>query len=220
MVRYGIFNKKILSFDGVDDYVNCGNPVVTGTFSVEALVKVLDTNIRDIVGTRSPTDYSFDIKFKDGNTIHGDIGSGSGWITNVADASFDYKLDTWYDVVYMVTPTGYTIYVNGNQVGSGSYTEDTPVFSDANHEIAIGNSAVTGGEYFYGDIALVRTYNRALTQSEINQNFTNGFEATSITNGLVLELIHSTIDEVNSLWDDNSGNGNNGTIYGAKVIYT
>ena len=157
-----------LSFDGSDDYVNCGNPVITGTFTVEAWAQVATTSLRTIIGTRSPSDAGFDMKFQNGNSIHGDIGNGTTWITTAADASFNYQLNTWYHLAYVVTPTGYTIYVNGNQVGSGSYAQNTPVFSDANHAIAIGAYEVRGGEYFFGLIDEVRIYNRALSAAEIS----------------------------------------------------
>jgi hypothetical protein len=168
--KYG----KALSFDGVDDYVDCGKPTITGTFTVVAWAKVNDTGVRAVIGTRSPSDCGFDFKFQNGNVIHGDIGNGSGWITTSADAPFNYSLNTWYQVAYVVTKTGYIIYVNGNQIASGSYSESTPVLSDANHAITIGNTAVGGGEWFKGTIDEVRIYNRALSADEIKQHYIHG----------------------------------------------
>jgi hypothetical protein len=164
-----------LSFNGINNYVNCGNPVITGTFTVGAWARVATTSPQTIIGTRSPSDISFDMKFQNGNQIHGDIGNGTSWITTSADASFNYQLNTWYHIVYVVTSTGYTIYVNGNQAGSGSYAQNTPVFSDANHAIAIGAFMVTGGEYFSGLIDDTRVYNRALSADEIANQYKDGY---------------------------------------------
>ena len=166
---------KAQSFDGTNDYINCGTPTITGTFTVEAWAKVSDNNNRQIVGTRSPNEYSFDFKFMSGNKIHGDIGNGSSWITITADASFSYSLNTWYHIVYVVTTTGYTIYANGNQVGSGSYSSTTPIFSDANHKITIG--AYLGSppsEYFYGTIDEVRISNTNRSAAWIKASYNSG----------------------------------------------
>ena len=189
---------KAQDFDGTNDYINCGTPTITGTFTVEAWAKVSDNNNRQIVGTRSPNECSFDFKFISGNKIHGDIGNGSKWITITADASFSYSLNTWYHIVYVVTTTGYTIYANGNQVGSGSYSSTTPIFSDANHKITIG--AYLGSppsEYFYGTIDEVRISNTARSaawikasyNSENNSLVSYGSEEAIITNRRRLLII-------------------------------
>ena len=163
-----------IQFDGKDDYVDCGNPVVTGTFTVTAWAKVLDNDANAIVGTRGPTENSFDMKFSSGSLIHGDIGNGNNWITIAADASFVYSLDTWYHIVYVVTTTGYTIYINGNEESSGSYSVDTPIFSDANHTIAIGDYKVGGTEDFNGSIDDVRIYNYARSEEQIRMDYQAG----------------------------------------------
>jgi len=153
--------------DGTN-YITAGNPVITGAFTVAAWVKVSDTGVRGIAGTRGPGDYGFDMKLHNGNQIHADIGTDTGWITTFADASFTYSTGTWYHIVYVVTQTGYTIYANGNNVGSGSYASTTPVFSNATHTIQISGIGVgMGGERFYGLIDEVRIYNRALNASEV-----------------------------------------------------
>jgi len=161
--KYG----KALLFDGVDDYVSVTpQGSVSGQFTVVAWVNVADTSARAIVGTRSPTDYSFDFKLQNGNIIHGDIGNGASWITTSADASFTYSLNTWYQIVYVVNTTSYTIYVNGQQVGSGTYAANTPLLFDSNHQIKIGQFG-GGGEFFNGMIDEVRIFNRALSPSEV-----------------------------------------------------
>jgi len=171
-----------LSFDGTNDYVKAGYPVITGTFTVAVWAKVQDTSARCMVGTRSPIECSFDMKFTSGNLIHADIGTGNGsvWITTAADASFSYSINTWYHIVYVVTPTGYTIYANGNQVGSGLYAENTPVFSNADHEIAIGAYRTLGGENFYGFIDGVRIYKRALSAKEIRWLYQEPFAGIDV----------------------------------------
>jgi prepilin-type N-terminal cleavage/methylation domain-containing protein len=165
--------KNTLSFDGSTGYVDCGNPVITGTFTAEAWVFIRTAeNESTFVGTRDPQDCSFDMKFSYG-TIHGDIGDGTDWLTTEADVAYDYKLNTWYHIVYVVTPTGYTIYLNGNNVASGSYAASNPVFSDASHTIKIGQVGYEE-EYFDGLIDEVAIYNRALSDREIMGHYEMG----------------------------------------------
>ena len=202
-----------LSFNGSNNYINAGNPVITNNFTVEAWAKVATTSPRSIIGTRNPSDASFDFKFKDGNLIHGDIGNGTTWITTAADASFNYQLNTWYHLAYVVTPTGYTIYVNGNQVGSGSYAANTPVFSDANHAIAIGAYRITGGEYFSGLIDEPRIYNRALTADEIKTHYNAGLDKLGLVS-------YWAMDENATTTAYDSQSTNNGTLYNSPTWQT
>jgi hypothetical protein len=171
-----------LGFNGGSQYVNAApSGSLSGTFTVMGWANPSNTNPMDIVGTRGPGEYSFDMKFANGNLIHGDIGNGSSWITTSADASFSYTTGTWYHVAYVVTPTGYSIYVNGVLVGSGTYGTSTPLLYDSNHPIKIGQYG-GGSEYFNGMIDEVRIYNRALNAAEIAACFTDsGVAAPSIS---------------------------------------
>jgi hypothetical protein len=162
------------SFNGSSDYISISpSTTVTGTFTVEAWAKPEGIERNNIFCTRRPTEYSFDMKFKDGNLIHGDIGNGSSWITTAADAEYHYKPGNWYHVAYVVTSTSYTIYVNGEKVGSGTYTSDTPVLIDSNHGINIGRYS-GGTEYFNGAIDEVRISNVARSASEIYESYNIG----------------------------------------------
>lgn len=140
---------------------------LSGSFTVMAWGKPSSAATMDLVGTRGPSDYSFDMKFMGGNKIHSDIGNGAtSWITTAADANFTYSAGQWYHVAYVVTPTSYTIYVNGNQVSSSTYASNTPLLYNPTHYIYIGQSG-GGNEFFNGNIDDVRIYSRALSATEI-----------------------------------------------------
>lgn len=142
---------------------------VSGTFTVSVWAKPLDTGTRTFFSSRVGGN-NFDAKFMGGNLIHGDIGSGSSWIDTTADASFNYALNTWYEVTYVVTPTGYTIYEDGNKVGEGTYATSDPLLYATSSQFGVDQS----GEYFYGDVADMRIYNRALSASEIKAIYEAG----------------------------------------------
>jgi hypothetical protein len=97
---------------------------LSAPFTIEEWVKPANLNYYyGLFSSRSPSDESFDAMLT-GSGIHGDIGSGSSWITTSANASYSYSANTWYDFVYAVTSSGYTIYVDGSQIGSGRGTPE------------------------------------------------------------------------------------------------
>jgi RHS repeat-associated protein len=144
---------------------------MTGTFTVEALVKPDDaTATMSIVGTRD-TGYGFDMKLMKGNLLHADIGNGSVWLTATADAAFNYRAGQWYDIVYVVTPTGYSIYVNGAAIGAGTYsTSGTPILVNSTHHLFIGQAG-NGTEWFKGTIDEVSLYTGALTARQVAAHY-------------------------------------------------
>ncbi len=157
-----------LEFDGAQNYVAINmDSSLTGTFTVEAWVKPnAPTAVIGVVGSRTPSaDYGFDFKFQGGNKIHGDIGDDQGWLTTQADVPFTYAVGFWYHVAYVVTPKGYTIYVNGVAIGSGKY-DGLPLLWDKSHPLRIGETGA-GGEYMQGAIDEVRIWKKARTQIDI-----------------------------------------------------
>ena len=70
--------------------------------------------------------------------------------------------------------------------------------------------------YFKGPIGSVLIYNRALSDSEIEYIYKHPYNP--ILSGCVLWLSPENVDESAGVWRDKSGNGNNGTIYGAQAM--
>ena len=79
--------------------------------------------------------------------------------------------DTWYQLVGVWTGSGTQLYVNGELVDSDSGslgdTENNVPFEIGRNTAASG----AGGNFFTGNQAGCKIYNRALTASEIQQNF-------------------------------------------------
>jgi hypothetical protein len=171
-----------LAFDGVNSratYDVVGADALSGSYTVAAYVKYTGVSVsaggtvRTYFGTRGPGEMSFDAKLIDANKVHGDLGTGGAWVTTAADANFNYNLNQWYHVAYAVNSPGqYFIYVDGNLVGGASLPGNvTPLLLfDANHDIAVGSAAASGGnagELFQGLIDNVGIYNTALSQAEV-----------------------------------------------------
>jgi len=190
---YSIFTESnsnsSLSFDGLNDQVltNTGSGSLSGTFTIEMWIKPNSNAMGStlaIAGSRGPVEFGCDFKLQDGNLIHGDIGNGSGWITTVADAAFAYNAGQWYHIAYVVTNTGFTIYADGNIIGSGSFG-GAPLLFNPTHNLVIGNGGTNiTGENFDGNIDEVRVWNVARTQTQIqNHRF---FELSGTESGLIL----------------------------------
>lgn len=142
---------------------------LSAPYTVECWAKPGNTTAAmSMLGSRvgaSPS--TFDMKFMPGR-IHGDIGTGAAWLTTAADANFAYNANTWYHIAYAVTSTGYSIYANGNLIGSGTYASATPVLCSSTATLFIGQYG--SGEYFNGNLDEVRIWNTARSQADIQAN--------------------------------------------------
>jgi len=145
-----------------------GTDAVSGPWSVALWARGnTGGNVGSFFGTRGPSDMSFDAKWDTGARIHGDIGSGGVWLTTAADVAFDNQANNWHHVAYSVTPTGYTIYGNGQFLASGSYGASTPLLFNSTHDIAVGANSTALGENFDGRVDEVHVYNHAISQAEV-----------------------------------------------------
>jgi hypothetical protein len=197
-----------LSFNGAGQYVSISTTgSLTGTFTVEAWARVYDpTSPLTVVGSRSPLDWGFDCTFWQGHLLHGDIGKGNGWVTIAADANYTYSTGVYYHVAYVVTPTNYTIYADGQPVGGGSYSFSNPVLYDANHRLVIGS--IGAGQYMVGQIDEVRIWNTARSASEIQTSMQG--KLTGSESGL---MGYWPFDEgAGTTTEDLSGHGFTGTL--------
>jgi Concanavalin A-like lectin/glucanases superfamily/FG-GAP-like repeat len=158
---------------GSGNYVSIGTTSsLTGTFTLELWANPdRATNSSVLVGSGN---HGFNFRLQQGTKIHGEIGNGTSWITTNADVAFPYSTNAWYHLAYVVTPTSYTIYANGTQVGAGSYVADNPVlYDDTTHSLYIGWSGLSlnqRSEYMNGEIDEVRMWNTARNASQIQTN--------------------------------------------------
>jgi len=119
---------------------------------------------------------------------------------------------TWYHIAGVYDGAKQRVYVNS--------AEDSNVLSwsgllkEGNNNQAVGAGFVGSATYLNGSIALVRIYNRALAQAEIRHNMYRW--GSPVKDGLVLWLAEDTINP--PTWNDKSGCGNDGTIYGAVKV--
>ena len=137
-------------------------------------------------------------------------------VTNVllTDADGNARRLVFKDLVYDVGWHHFLVRYDGSKI---ELIDNSNVIAYKSYTYGVydyGERLLRIGQYFQGFIGFVRIYNRALSDSEIEWNFENPYEPVS--DGLVLWLL---MDEgEGDVVYDKSGNGNDGTIYGAEWV--
>ena len=171
-------NQGSIVFDGVDDYVTKTSWISppTNTLTIGCWVKFSD-NLND----RYLLSFGRDIGGSTGglalfaygfNSISDvlifEFGSGIGRVSSGIVPS----LNIWYYLIVTADATNVKFYLNGelkntSSQGSGAITS-SPTLSIGSYV----NSSGTPGTYFYaGNISQVSIYSRALTATEVLQNY-------------------------------------------------
>ncbi len=168
---YNSANGGSIVFDGVDDYVNCGSGVITTTtITVNAWIKLnINNDYQHVVDSSSNTWHLAILNngkayFYDGSTYHT---SGSTLNTNM-----------WYMITGVKTLTTNNIYVNG--ILSDSLLSSNPVPTNTLN-LARWQGTIPPSRYLNGNIPSVQIYNRALSATEVLQNY----NATKTRFGLI-----------------------------------
>jgi hypothetical protein len=197
-----------IRFSGINTTVALGGTTpIGGDFTIELWLKPADlAGGRGVLGSRNPTDYSFDLKLGDGKRIDADIGSGSTWLSTPSTISFNYAADSWFHLAYVLTPTNYTVFANGEKLGSGNLSGGLPLLRDGNHRLFLGWSGFPN-EYFKGDLSEIRIWNVARTGRQIANNFTRHVRSAP---GLV--AYYPCDEKGGTVLHDATGNGNDGIL--------
>jgi len=153
-------NGGSIVFDGVDDYVTLGNP---------SLLDILNFTICAWAKSNTFTNYQ-NIIFK-GNTSTGQYGialnSIGDWTIqpNVSFTGDIITLNTWNFFVGTYNGTQITAYRNGMQKQQYNIAQ-----SNYGNIVTIG-ADTANNRFFNGNIPSVQIYNRALSASEVLQNY-------------------------------------------------
>lgn len=178
-VGYSSSNGGTLTFDGVNDYVNMGNifNFGTGDFTYEVVVLYNNLTSNASGATIGKDNYSGTNTYKgvlinisDGiNFETRNIINGSGPDNKVKYPQSNLSTNTWYIVNGIRNNNVLQLYVNG--ILRNSTTESTPTDITNSQSLRIGSLSDSSSQNLNGKIGLVRTYNRALSDSEVLQNF-------------------------------------------------
>ena len=152
---YSSANSGVIIFDGVDDRVDTITVSSLTTMTIE--IWIYDTRSsgqRDILSYNGNSGaYTFN-----GSTFRTD---GNGLVGRSFAGVGDPPLNTWYRFCYVKNGD---LYINETKyTGSGT--------NNPYGVISLGNTRSDVNNRLNGRISNVKIYNRALTQSEISQNF-------------------------------------------------
>ena len=164
---------KCLSFDGANDYVNCGDGVslkIGEPLTIEVWTKRQPGTPNDvkIVGNYHPDIKGYIMQSYNGDLSFG-FSNGSGYINY--NFGGDYRDGQWHHFVITKDSNYIRAYIDGN---AQTPVNETRLIVPSDYGLGIGvGSNVWTSFPFNGLIDDVRIYNRALTASEIQDHYLN-----------------------------------------------
>ena len=172
-------NGGCIVFDGTDDYVNIPynvnlNPTTNVSVSVWSRLTVSDSSIRNPIELSASADELYYILWR------GDL-SPKRWTFGIRQSNNTYaetqstdtnfSINTWYNLTLVAnSSTGLvSLYINGILDGSIAY--NGTLKQNAAATLSIGSDPGVARRYWQGNISNAQIYNRALTATEILQNY-------------------------------------------------
>jgi len=202
------FSRYAVGFDGVDDYVEVPHDTSLSLteVSAEALIFALKKDAWHPILNKgkSATIVVWNYGLQVSSLNNFEFGVGDGTTEQKASGGL-LETGRWYHVVGTVDASYIKIFVGGVEVDSQPLTISVTTNT---RPLVVGTYDAVAGYWWEGSIALVRIYNRALTQEEISYNMLNYH--SPIRDGLVLWL---DLEEGTGLKAyDRSGYGNDGDL--------
>jgi len=163
-------NNGYLSFDGINDYIDVGNGSnlsFGNTFTAIAWFHVGSTTIYQPIVSKVNSDGSLGWEMANSaGTFRSTLRPTSTQIN--LNQSGSLSLSTWYMGAITFDNTTLKMYING--ILNNSTISGGPVTLNSSQNLWIGARG-NGNNFYNGFISNASIYNRALTASEIQQNF-------------------------------------------------
>ena len=161
-------NGGILAFDGTDSYVRtpAPSPDGTGGFAIEFWAKFDDANNTDCMFANYTIDKC-QIVIQGSEDMHVMLGGSV-----IADVSTGIVVDRWYCI--SLSRIGSTLkgYIDGVEIFSVSDSTDLATSGDS--YFGMQHAGGDPGSFYHpfdGEMAIMRWYNRGLTDAEVSQNY-------------------------------------------------
>ncbi len=142
-------------------------------YTVSAWVNLNTTpGVFGILGTRFGGETTFDLKIES-TRVHGDVGSGTAWLTTVADYNVATVTNEWHMITYAVDNSDMKVrmYFDGALTNTVTFS-GTPLLMKAGETLKIGLSS--GTEYMKGKMDDVFIFNNALSSEQVAQLYQEG----------------------------------------------
>ena len=126
-----------------------------------------------LFSTRNGENNDFDLQVNS-DGLHADIGNGTSFLTSAANAIVSLG-SVWNMITYAVNTNGYAIYVNGQQVSSGTLSGTPELFTSSAASASIGSQEAAGASYgagfdsgyFNGAISNVNVFSSTLSAAQV-----------------------------------------------------
>ena len=209
--RFGNSNKAY-SFNGTTDQIiipDNNSLDITTNLTITAWVNPKDvTGDRKILSKFQVGENAYQIAIQDSKFNFQLIQPNStNWARCDSKSMINNNNFIFIAAVYDSSVSKFKVYINGVLDNISDFTG--PINS-SNAPLVIGNFS-GGNQYFNGIIDDIRIYNRSLSYDEITQLYNSEKPAPDISSGLVAYY------PFNGNANDESGNGNNGTLNGVTL---
>jgi prepilin-type N-terminal cleavage/methylation domain-containing protein len=189
-----------LLFDGIDDYVDCGNGDnlnIANAITIEGWVKWTSATIKEIFvkmdnANTSPGSYEF---YQNNSSVA--FRTLKGGTMHSLSSSATISPNTWAHIVATWDGATKKIFINGVQDAS-TQAEAAPIDMTTG-KFVIG--AYANGNYsFNGYIDEVRVYNSALTASAIRDQYAAGLDELLASDQITSQDYKQRIEKLNSIY--------------------
>jgi hypothetical protein len=174
LVNSPVYNSSNFGFFQfvTDDFARIANNTAldTQTPTVEVWVKTNATTQNGFWFEKGTVNSQYSL-FQEGTGIQWRMNIG-GTITNLTTTTATYiNTSNWYQVVGTYTSGSRRLYINGVLVNSDTQTGTIATNSGGMSIGVYGGFSGSRGYYYNGNLSSCKVYNRALTASEVSQNF-------------------------------------------------
>jgi hypothetical protein len=169
-------NGGSIVFDGSNDYVDCGvsniplptNVTLTAWINQSTLVGY--KNIVTKEGA-TQTDLDYGLTTSPNGNLYFWFHNGSYRIHETLTNNIN-STNVWYSVTSVFSDTNNTVQLYANGIQIYNQTESTSLLAHTNSKLLVGwRNSLASGQSFQGNIAQTLIYNRALSATEIRQNY-------------------------------------------------
>jgi len=167
-----------LQFDGVDDYVGCGNNIslnITNVGTWEVWLKSYSKGGSVAIIDKFTGYYNGYRLFYTTGSVFLQTGNGSATKNSPSIPASEFLNNIWHHIIVTKDNSGFRIYHNGIFYNLNSISDNITVNTKT---LRIGYNAYNSGEgrYFNGLIDEVRIYSVVLPTTEIQKHYVQGLE--------------------------------------------
>jgi hypothetical protein len=160
-------------FDGVNDFANFSNRVLTNAVTaISCFMWAYPTSggiLLSVLGQATINSGYHHSAIEVGSSGELRMALWAGNLTNRVNSQLSFN--TWNNVGFTYAGTTLTGYLNGSSVGTTTFTWTKPSANIHFGIMALSNTNMGTGAYGHGNVSSFLTYNRALTATEVLQNF-------------------------------------------------